>query len=118
MGVFLQVFVQPFFRSVVGLPSVLQVVRTHPGSAPAAAPRISAARMLNATAAYVAWTMLGGSGTGHDGPLTGYRVRRLLQRVTVVTLYYKKSTKTDKYQFTPCPMMYKEIFRFPTNCNV
>ena len=72
----LQVFVQPFFRSVVGLPSVLQVVRTHPGAAPAAPPQIRAARMLNSTAAFVAWTMLGGA--DQTGPLIGYQVGRPL----------------------------------------
>ena len=69
---FPQVFVQPFYRSVVGLPSELQVVRTHPGSAPSSPPQIIAARMLNSTAAFVAWTMLG-SGE-QTGPLVGYQV--------------------------------------------
>ena len=111
-----QVFVQPFFRSVVGLPSVLQVVRTHPGSAPAAAPRISAARMLNSTAAYVAWTMLGGGGAGHDGPLTGYRVRCLLERDAAVTMYHNKKTlKLKNDNFTPCHAPDKEIFSFQTD---
>ena len=67
-------FVQPFYRSVVGLPSELQVVRTHPGSAPSYPPTIRAARMLNSTAAFVAWTMLG-SGE-QTGPLIGYQVGR------------------------------------------
>ena len=65
---------QPFYRSVVGLPSELQVVRTHPGSAPSSPPQIIAARMLNSTAAFVAWTMLG-SGE-QTGPLVGYQVGR------------------------------------------
>ena len=70
-------FVQPFFRSVMGLPSVLQVVRTLPGSAPAAPPQIRAARMLNSTAAFVAWTMLGSG--DQTGLLIGYQVGHTLQ---------------------------------------
>ena len=66
-----EIFVQPFYRSVVGLPSMLHLVRTHQ-DAPSAAPSISSARMVNATAAYVAWGQVGLK--DHNGPLLGYQV--------------------------------------------
>jgi hypothetical protein len=66
-----EIFVQPFYRSVVGLPSMIHLVRTHQ-DVPSAAPVISAAKMLNATAAYIAWGKV--EQRDRNGPLRGYQV--------------------------------------------
>ena len=66
-----EIFVQPYNEaSIVGLPSALQLVRTHP-SHPSEAPIILEAKMINASAAFVAWTPLGED--QHNGHLLGYK---------------------------------------------
>ena len=66
-----EIFVQPYHEaSIVGLPSALQLVRTHP-SHPSEAPIILEAKMINASAAFVAWTPLGED--QHNGHLLGYK---------------------------------------------
>lgn len=69
-----EVFVQPFSEpdGVAGLPSALKVVRTQQ-TRPSAPPVVRAARMLNATTAYVAWAKI--AVEAHNGPLRGYQVR-------------------------------------------
>lgn len=66
-----EIFVQPYNEaSIVGLPSALQLVRTHP-SHPSEAPIILEAKMINASAAFTAWTPLGED--QHNGHLLGYK---------------------------------------------
>ena len=67
-----ELFVQPFNEGgIVGLPSSLQVVRTHQ-SHPSQAPLIVEAKMINASCAFVAWQPL--VEDDHNGPLLGYKV--------------------------------------------
>lgn len=67
-----ELFIQPYNEAgIVGLPSPLQLVRTHP-TYPSEAPIIVEAKMINASAAFVAWTPLGED--QHNGPLLGYKV--------------------------------------------
>lgn len=68
-----EVFVQPFFRQVVGLPSAMQLVKTHPAR-PSAPPAITEARLVNFTMVFVAWN--GIEDEHHNGPLTGFQVRK------------------------------------------
>ena len=68
-----ELFVQPFNEpaGVVGLPSPLQLVRTHQ-THPSKAPIIVEAKMINSSAAFVAWNSL--DEDDHNGALLGYKV--------------------------------------------
>ena len=66
-----EVFVQPYYGSVVGLPSRLARIRTHQ-RLPAVAPVILNAKMVNASAAFIKWGKL--REEEMSGPLLGYQV--------------------------------------------
>ena len=68
-----ELFIQPFNKpaGVVGLPSALQLVRTHE-TLPSKAPMILEAKMINVSAAFVAWNPL--NEDDHNGALLGYKV--------------------------------------------
>ena len=67
-----ELFVQPFNEAgIVGLPSPLQLVRTHQ-THPSQPPIIVEAKMINSSAAFVAWNPLGED--EHNGLLLGYKV--------------------------------------------
>ena len=70
------VFVQPFYRGVVGRPSELKSAKTLE-SAPSAAPVIVEAQVVNSTTIYLAWETL--PEVHRNGELTGYQVRLLSQ---------------------------------------
>ena len=57
---------------VKGLPSQMQLVRTHQ-SRPSAAPQIQEAAMVNSSTAFISWSPV--QDEHHNGPLTGYQVR-------------------------------------------
>ena len=78
-----ELFVQPFNEpaGVVGLPSPLQLVRTHQ-THPSKAPIIVEAKMINASAAFVAWSPL--DEDDHNGALLGYKVRKA-RRVRIMS---------------------------------
>ena len=71
-----QIFVQPFFGEIVGLPSPLKSARTHP-SRPASAPDSVQAALVNNTKVQVTWTSL--PEKLHNGPLLGYKVQKALE---------------------------------------
>ena len=71
-----QIFVQPFFGEIVGLPSPLKSARTHP-SRPASAPDSVQAALVNRTKVQVTWTSL--PEKLHNGPLLGYKVQKALE---------------------------------------
>jgi hypothetical protein len=66
-----EVFVQPFYKGVLGRPSNLKKSLTHM-SAPSGAPVISEARFLNDTVIYLAWRDL--NDEDKNGPITGFEV--------------------------------------------
>jgi hypothetical protein len=71
-----EIFIQPFnSEGIVGLPSPLQLVKTH-SIRPTVAPEVLEAKMINATAAFVAWNPLGED--DHNGPLLGYKVSSVI----------------------------------------
>lgn len=60
--------------SFKGLPSQMQLVRTHQ-SRPSAAPQIKEAKMVNASTAFISWSQI--KDEHHNGPLIGHQVRFL-----------------------------------------
>lgn len=66
-----EVFIQPFYDHVVGLPSHMARVRTHQ-DVPASPPTLIKAEMVNATAAFLVWGPL--ANEDHNGPLLGYQI--------------------------------------------
>ena len=67
-----ELFVQPYNEAgVVGLPSALQRIRTH-DALPATSPVILEAKMINISAAFVAWRPL--AEEDRNGRLLGYKV--------------------------------------------
>ena len=84
-----EVFVQPFSKEVIlGQPSPIRVVRTHP-DLPSTAPEILTAEMLNSSAAFVAWNKL--DVDEHNGDLLGYQVSR-----TSGSIKYETPSKSDR----------------------
>ena len=79
------VFVQPFYKSVLGLPAPISKVLTHQDE-PSAAPVIESAILLNKTALFLSWTDLPSEHL--NGPLTSYKIsifngRNLSQQHTI-----------------------------------
>ena len=67
-----ELFIEPInTEGIVGLPSPLQLVRTHT-THPSKSPIILEAKMINASAAFVAWRPL--SEDDQNGLLLGYKV--------------------------------------------
>ena len=67
------IFVQPFYKGVLGRPAPVKRTQTHM-SAPSGAPVISEARFVNETVVYLAWRDL--NEEDKNGPLTSYEVRK------------------------------------------
>eukprot|EP00094_Tigriopus_californicus_P011303 TCALIF_10910-PA protein Name:"Similar to ROBO2 Roundabout homolog 2 (Homo sapiens)" AED:0.22 eAED:0.24 QI:0/0.2/0/1/0.4/0.5/6/0/1001 len=65
------VFVQPFYKDVIGRPSQLMSVST-PMDLPSLAPAIKEARLLNASSIFLSWD--GIPVNHHNGPLLGYEI--------------------------------------------
>lgn len=65
------VFVQPFYKDVIGRPSQLMSVST-PMALPSLAPAIQEARLLNASSIFLSWD--GIPVNHHNGPLLGYEI--------------------------------------------
>ena len=75
------IFVQPFYKGVLGRPAPVKRALTHMAP-PAGAPVISEARFVNETIVYLAWRGL--NEEDKNGPLTSYEVRKSsLTRITV-----------------------------------
>ena len=66
------IFVQPFYKGVLGRPAPVKRALTHM-AAPAGAPVISEARFVNETVVYLSWRAL--NEEDKNGPLTTYEVR-------------------------------------------
>jgi hypothetical protein len=66
-----EVFVQPYHRNVIGLPSQMQLVTTHQ-SKPSAAPLIQEAKMVNMSTVFITWSKI--EDQHHNGPLIGYQI--------------------------------------------
>ena len=71
-----EVFLQPFYKSIVGQTSALKLVRTHQ-DLPSKAPEIITTKMLNASTAYIAWK--GIQSEHQNGPLIGYQVSSIFK---------------------------------------
>ena len=61
--------------SNLGLPSQMQLVITHQAK-PSAAPEVLESKMVNITSVFISWSKI--EDKHHNGPLTGYQVRKYI----------------------------------------
>ena len=71
--------------SNLGLPSQMQLVITHQAK-PSAAPQILESKMVNITSVFISWSEI--EDKHHNGPLTGYQVRRFISFCQINKINY------------------------------